>query len=125
MTDWYVDFMKSILRERQTQLTLAEVVILGRDPRDFPNAWKRQPGDEAEIQRRRRIAWRLDPFTVFFDNPDYPDQPGTMRCCGRTVVQRNGALCCDICGAKHERADWEDSKAPDHQVRLPLADSNR
>lgn len=27
---------------------------------------------------------------VLFDLPDYPDQPGTVRCCGVAVVMRNG-----------------------------------
>jgi hypothetical protein len=81
-------------------LSLAEVVILGRDPRDFPKAWDRQPGDDELIAARRAIARKFDPFTVYWDNPDYPDQPGTMRCCGKLVVQRGGVLCCDTCGVR-------------------------
>lgn len=57
-----------------------------------------------DVTREFRIRGELIPFAVFFDNPDYPEQPGTVRCCGALlVVQRNGILCCDVCGVKHAR----------------------
>lgn len=31
--------------------------------------------------------------------PDYPEQPGTTRCCGIPVVMRNGIeITCTVCG---------------------------
>ncbi len=51
-------------------------------------------------QTEKNIAI-IDAFSdVRFDNPSYPHQPGTVNCCGQLVVQRNGVMCCDVCGAK-------------------------
>lgn len=54
------------------------------------------------IPEERRMAI-LEAFPdVLFDHPNYPEQPGTVICCGRLVVQRYGVMMCDTCGAKLE-----------------------
>jgi hypothetical protein len=36
--------------------------------------------------------------SVAFDHPDYPEQPGSVRCCGALVLMRNGVIVCPRCG---------------------------
>lgn len=42
----------------------------------------------------REVVWVFDSW-----DPDrnYPDQVGEIRCCGRLVVMRAGAIACDTC----------------------------
>lgn len=50
----------------------------------------------------------LHEFTeALFDMPDYPDQPGTVRCCGVPVVMQNGIrLECLVCRLTTAQDCW-------------------
>ena len=50
---------------------------------------------EREVELIDRMMRTFE--SVRFDNPDYPDQPGSVLCCGGLVVQRNGVIVCPRC----------------------------